>query len=53
MGKPDNIKDYNHHRVGDIDVYVKTDVVAKNDELTIKYSKFLWSEKLTVEGMVY
>lgn len=53
MGKPENVEDYKYHKVGDIDVYVKSDVMARNDELVIKYAKILWSEKLTVEGMIY
>lgn len=53
MGKPDNINEYNHYQIGDINVYVKSDVVAKDDELKIKCVKLLWKEKLVVEGMVY
>jgi hypothetical protein len=53
VGKPDNIEEYNHYQVGDIDVYVKSNVVAKDDELRIKCVKLLWKEKLVVEGMVY
>ena len=53
VGKPSNIEDYNHYQVGDIDVYVKSNVIAKDDELRIKCVKLLWKEKLVVEGMVY
>ncbi len=53
MGKPENIEEFNLHKVDDIDVYVKSDVVAKDDELKIKYTKILWKERLTVEGMLF
>lgn len=53
MGKPDNMDEYNHYKVGDIDVYVKSNVIAKDDELRIKCVKLLWKEKLVVEGMAY
>lgn len=53
MGKPENIEDYNHYKSGDIDVYVKSDVLAKDDELKIRLVKILWNEKLAVEGMIY
>ena len=53
MGKPENIEEFNLHKVDDIDVYVKSDVIAKDDELKIKYTKILWKERLTVEGMLF
>lgn len=53
VGKPDNMEEYKHYKVGDIDVYVKNNVVAKDDELRIKAVKLLWKERLVVEGMVY
>ncbi len=40
------------YKVGDIDVYVKSDVKAKDDEITVKYMKILWTEKLSVEGIL-
>lgn len=52
MGKPSEIDDYDLYQVDGIDVYVRCDVQAKNDELTIKYSKLFWNEKLIVEGML-
>lgn len=53
MGKPENIEEFNRYKVDDIDVYVKSDVVAKDDKLKIKYTKILWKERLTVEGMLF
>ena len=53
MGKPANINDYDKYEVNGIDAYVRSDVDAKNDELKIKYSKILFMEKLTVEGMIF
>jgi hypothetical protein len=53
MGKPEDMEDYDEYKVSDINVYVRCDIKAKNDELKIKYSKILWNEKLTVEGMLF
>lgn len=53
MGKPEDLEEYDKYEVDGIDVYVRVDVVTKNDELKIKYSKLLWNEKLTVEGMAF
>ena len=52
MGKPQDIDEYYTYKVGDIDVYVKSDVKAKDDEITVKYTKILWTEKLSVEGIL-
>lgn len=52
MGKPQNIDQYNMYKVGDIEVYVKSDIKAKDDEIKIKYTKILWVEKLSVEGIL-
>lgn len=53
MGKPENIVDYEKYDANGIETYVKTDVKAKDDTLTIKHSKLLWMEKLVVEGMIF
>lgn len=53
MGTPSELEDYNKYDAGGIDVYVNVDVNAKNDELKVKYSKILWNEKLTVDGMAF
>lgn len=53
VGKPDDIDDYDEYKVSNINVYVRCDVQAKNDELKIKYSKILWKENLIVEGMLF
>ena len=53
MGKPADIKDYEKFDVDGIETYVKSDVKAKDDSLTIIHSKLLWMEKLVVEGMIF
>ena len=53
VGKPANVDDYDKYEVDGIDAYVRCGVDAKNDELKIKYSKILFKEKLTVEGMMF
>jgi len=52
MGKPKSIETYNIYEVENIDVYVHSSVVAKDGEIQIKYLKFLWSERLTVDGIL-
>lgn len=44
---------YNTIQVGDYTVYVKKNITASNDTLFIKHKKVLFSEKLTVEGIVF
>lgn len=55
MGKPDEseLDDYDRYDSEGIEVYVRVDVQAKNDELNVKHSKLLWNEKLVVEGMMF
>lgn len=53
MGKPEvDMDDFDRYDSEGIEVYVRVDVQAKNDELNIKLSKLLWNEKLVVEGML-
>lgn len=54
MGKPEeDIDDFDKYDSDGIEIYVRCDVQAKNDELKVKYSKILWNEKLIVEGMLF
>lgn len=53
MGKPEDIQEYDEYDINGIKVFVKSDVQAKNDELKVRHSKVLWSEKLIVEGMAF
>lgn len=53
MGKPKDLEEYDKYEVDGIDIYVRADVITKNDELKINHSKLLWNEKLTVEGMEF
>lgn len=53
MGKPENVEEFNLYKVEDIDVYVKSNVIAKDDELRVKYTKILWNERLIVDGMLF
>ena len=53
MGRPEDLEEYDKYEVDGIDIYVRADVITKNDELKINYSKLLWNEKLTVEGMSF
>ena len=48
-----NKEAYKLIKVGDLDVYVKNNITASNDTLSIKYKKVLFSEKLIVEGIVF
>ncbi|MBC8587913.1 hypothetical protein H8707_06645 [Tissierellaceae bacterium BX21] len=54
MGKPEEVlDDFDKYDSDGIEIYVRCDVQAKNDELKVKYSKILWNEKLIVEGMLF
>ncbi|MBC8590949.1 hypothetical protein H8689_07465 [Lachnospiraceae bacterium NSJ-29] len=53
MGKPEDIQEYDEYDINGIKVFVKSDVQAKNNELKVRHSKVLWSEKLIVEGMAF
>lgn len=53
MGKPADLDDYDEYQSEGINVYVRCDVQAKDDELKIKNSKILWTEKLVVEGIAF
>lgn len=54
MGKPEeDLDDFDRYDSEGIEVYVRVDVQAKNDELNVKHSKLLWNEKLIVEGMLF
>ena len=48
-----NKEAYNLINVQDFDVYVKNNITASNNTLSIKYKKVLFSEKLIVEGIVF
>lgn len=53
MGKPEDIDNYEEYNIDGIKAFVKSDVKAKDDQLKVKHSKILWSEKLIVEGMLF
>ncbi len=52
MGKPEQEDAFTLYKVGDIDAYIYKGVGARDKELKIKYSKFLWSKSLTVDGVL-
>lgn len=52
MGKPEDSMDYKEYDIEGIKVFVKSDVQARDNQLRVKHSKILWSEKLVVEGML-
>ncbi len=50
MGIPRHDQQYYDFDVDGVKVYVKKDVIAKDDTLTIDFAKFLWNEGLVLEG---
>lgn len=52
MGKPEDLNAYDVYKAGNIDVYVHLNVEAKDDEIRVKYTKVLWTERLSVEGIL-
>lgn len=54
LGKPkENIDDFDKYDVDGVTVYVTVAANTKSGELTIKYRKILFSEKLIVEGLAF
>ena len=50
VGIPRHDQQYYDFDVDGVKVYVKKDVIAKDDTLTIDFAKFLWNEGLVLEG---
>ncbi|NLK44514.1 MAG: hypothetical protein GX300_08990 [Tissierellia bacterium] len=53
MGKPSHEDSFNHYKVGDISVYVLKWLNARDDEIRIHLSKFLWTKSLYVDGISF
>lgn len=52
MGKPlDDIDDYDVYEDNGIKVYVRVDVIAKDDEIKILYKKILFTGSLIAQGI--
>ena len=52
-GSPDSPSDYDVFEDNGITVYIRKDVKAEKDTLTVTLVKMLWMETLTVTGMAY
>ena len=52
-GSPDSLSDYDVFEDNGITVYIRKDVKAEKDTLTVTLVKMLWMETLTVNGMAY
>lgn len=52
-GSPDSPSDYDVFEDNGITVYIRKDVKAEKDTLTVTLVKMLWMETLTVNGMAY
>ncbi|MDO5690177.1 MAG: hypothetical protein Q4G61_08000 [Tissierellia bacterium] len=54
LGKPRvKAEEYDVYPVDGIDVYVQKTINAKDDTLKINYTKILFKESLTVDGIVF
>lgn len=53
MGKAPEPDEYTCSEQNGIRVCVRNDVQTKNDELSIRYSKLLFKESLSVDGIAY
>lgn len=51
MGKPSNEKDFKLVKVGDISVYIRTDLRFKGDVAEVSLARFLWTKYLNVSGL--
>lgn len=52
MGKPYDETAYNLHRVEDIDVYIMSNLKPRKNTLRVKLNRFLWINRLNVEGLL-
>lgn len=52
MGKPSEEKEFKLIKVGDINVYVKSDLKFKDNLVEISLSRFLWTKYLNVKELV-
>jgi len=52
-GSPDSPSDYDVFEDNGITVYIRKDVKAEKDTLTVTLVKMLWMETLTVNVMAY
>lgn len=52
VGVPNNLGNFDRFEDNGITVYVKKGTPSVNGTLTITVGKFLWFEKLMVEGMI-
>lgn len=52
MGEPFDKDTYKHYLVEDIHVYIPNILKAKNNKVSISYSKFLWMKNLNVDGVI-
>lgn len=53
MGKAPDPAEYNCTEENGIQVCVRNDVQTRDDEIRINYSKLLFKESLTVDGLAY
>ncbi len=53
MGMPGkDLDDYDKYQIGQIDVYVRADIVAlEDDTIYVDYYKLLWIEKMALRGV--
>ncbi len=51
MAEPKDKSNYSYHLVDAIGVYLPKNLQTKNNEVLIRYSKFLWNEDLVVDGI--
>ena len=52
MGEPFDKNSHKHHKVGEINVYIPSNIKAINNKISISHSKFLWINTLSVDGII-
>ena len=52
MGENFNRDSYMHYNLGEINVYIPENIKAINNKISIRHSKFLWINNLSVDGII-
>lgn len=51
VGRPYDEKNFKLYKVDDINVYLASGIIVRNDELKISLSKIFWIKSLNVDGI--
>lgn len=52
MGRPYNFELFDHYEVDGIDVYISPNLVARDNQCRITFTKILWYKRLNIDGII-